>query len=103
MILSNPSQKVSIRYPATAGYLAYLKAMLRWANAAGKLDKVTVVKVPTRKKRDQFLEPHEVEALIAELDPWRRKIVMFGVNTGLRKTAQTTPELVCATGLDIKQ
>ena len=61
--------------------------MLRWANAAGKLDKVTVVKVPKGKKRDQFLEPH----------PWRRVLVMLGVNTGSRDTAQTTPALVCAT------
>ena len=60
--------------------------MLRWVNEAGKLDKVPVVKVPKGKERDQFLEPHEVEALIAELDPWSRDCVMFGVNTGLRKT-----------------
>tara|TARA_B100001063_G_scaffold244853_1_gene278808 strand:- start:3462 stop:4352 length:891 start_codon:yes stop_codon:yes gene_type:complete len=69
-----------------AGHLAYLKAMLRWANEAGKLEKVPVVKVPKGKQRDQFLEPEEVKMLIAELDPWRSDLVRFGFYTGLRKT-----------------
>ncbi|GEM_PF-3590705 len=69
-----------------ANHLGYLKALLRWANEAGKLEKVPVIKVPKGEERDGFLEPTEVESLIRELDPWRRDLVMFGVNTGLRKT-----------------
>lgn len=37
-----------------AGHLAYFKAMLRWANEAGKLEKVPVIKGPQGKERDQF-------------------------------------------------
>ena len=94
-----------------AGHLGYLKAMLRWANEAGKLDKVPVIKVPKGKERDQFLEPSEVEDLMSELDPWRRDLVLFGVNTGLRKTNcshlrwdQLEKDYweVCIDGVDIK-
>lgn len=69
-----------------ANHLGYLKALLRWANEAGKLDSVPVIKVPKGEERDGFLEPKQVEALIRELDPWRSDLVMFGLNTGLRKT-----------------
>lgn len=69
-----------------AGHLAYLKAMLRWANEAGKLEKVPVIKVPKGRQRHQFLEPKEVETLKDELDPWRRVLVDFALATGLRKT-----------------
>ena len=94
-----------------AGHLAYLKAMLRWANEAGKLEKVPVIKVPKGKERDQFLEPHEVRALIDELDPWRSDLVKFGVHTGLRKTNCTHLRWdqlekdyweLCIEGVDVK-
>tara|TARA_Y100000289_G_C3904379_1_gene141061 strand:- start:118 stop:1008 length:891 start_codon:yes stop_codon:yes gene_type:complete len=94
-----------------AGHLAYLKAMLRWANEAGKLEKVPVIKVPKGKERDQFLEPDEVRALIDELDPWRSDLVTFGVHTGLRKTNCTHLRWdqlekdfweLCIEGVDVK-
>jgi hypothetical protein len=42
------------RVSTIAGYLACLKAMLRWANEAGTLDNVPVVKVPKERRRHQF-------------------------------------------------